>query len=313
MQKRFTKPLSLLCVLYLLTGIMSLGQESVLAETDVKETSQQETLHKYYPTEIMEPVRKSMRINKHSTEKDEVIMSRPKVEILERYYFGENKPKVGYDVKRAVEAIYGYDLDEISSYLYHAADKSFSRVSTNTINQEQYSAEIMKGVRKSLGIKEDSTSMDEQIMAMPKAKVFEHYFNGTANEKYAQEAKEVILNIYGINLQQISGLKNMGISIASKGIWITHSETDLFVIHSTTDDVGVKIYPTEYFKSSTGTSNLPNDVKNQIKELGFSYDNQIGAYYYENPKGVSVPDQFKGKVVQSLITEIKSEYAYLVK
>ncbi|MYL33550.1 hypothetical protein GLW08_09655 [Pontibacillus yanchengensis] len=312
MQKSFTKLLFLLCAFLLFSGLSTFDHERAVAESDVKETSQQENLHKRYPLEIMEPVRKSMRINKHSTEKDEVIMSRPKVEILERYYFGINKPKIGYDVKRAVEAIFGYDLDEISSYLYHADDKSFSRVSTHASKQEAYSEEIMKGVRKSLGIKKDSDSMDEQIMAMPKAKVFEHYFNGTANEKYAQEAKEVILNIYGINLQQISGLKNMGISIASKGIWITHSETDLFVIHSTTDDVGVKIYPTEYFKSSTGTSNLPNDVKNQIKELGFSYDNQIGAYYYENPKGVSVPDQFKGKVVQSLITEIKSEYAYLV-
>ncbi|MFC0522700.1 hypothetical protein ACFFGV_03740 [Pontibacillus salicampi] len=238
-------------------------------------------------------------------------MNKPKVEVLETYYISQNKAEVVEEVKKAVLAIYGYDLNEISSYLYYSEGDEFSKATNQSLVKARYPEEIMASVRQNMNLP-NTIKENEAIMQMKKSDVLKHYFEGKNNKDYAEEAMQVILDIYGINLAQISNIEYFGISISSKGVWITQQPTDLFVIHSTVNDVGVKIYPTHYFTARTGLDSLPLSIVHGLESLGFMYRSDLNAYYYENPLKASVSDQFKGTVVRILLNAIHQQYSELV-
>ncbi|CKH45177.1 Uncharacterised protein [Streptococcus pneumoniae] len=87
-----------------------------------------------------------------------------------------------------------------------------------------------------------------------------------------KEIRQLINQIFGINLDAISSLEGARISLFSKDQWVIRDEQDLFVVHTGLGDVDVKVFPTDYFTEQTGLEELPKDLKQSLTNFGFSCD-----------------------------------------
>lgn len=126
-----------------------------------------------------------------------------------------------------------------------------------------------------------------------------------------KEIRQLINQIFGINLDAISSLEGARISLFSKDQWVIRDEQDLFVVHTGLGDVDVKVFPTDYFTEQTGLEELPKDLKQSLTNFGFSCDESAGCYYYSNPSGEAIPDEFKGQVIGAILKVIHNSYQSL--
>ncbi|PGZ44565.1 hypothetical protein COE56_30000 [Bacillus anthracis] len=125
------------------------------------------------------------------------------------------------------------------------------------------------------------------------------------------EIRQLINQIFGINLDAISSLEGARISLFSKNQWVVRDEQDLFIVHTGLGDVDVKVFPTDYFTEQTGLEELPKDLKRSLTNFGFSCDERAGCYYYSNPSGEAIPDEFKGQVIGTILKVIHNSYQSL--
>jgi len=125
------------------------------------------------------------------------------------------------------------------------------------------------------------------------------------------EVRIVLNHIFGTNLEGISQLHERRISLYSKDQWIVQNKKDLFIVHTGKNDIDVKVIPTPYFIEKTGKKQLPEDLQQALGNLGFAYHEKIGAYYYANPSGQSVPDQFKRQTMGAIHQTIQASYTEL--
>lgn len=137
------------------------------------------------------------------------------------------------------------------------------------------------------------------------------YMDQYEHEMRSMEIRNMLNHIFGINLEGIDSLSKLRISLYSKGQWIVQNEKDLFVIHTGTNDVDVKVIPTEYFIKKTGSSVLPKDLQDSLSSLGFNYDDKIEGSYYLNPNNESVTDEFKKQTIGSIVRIIRKLYSHL--
>jgi hypothetical protein len=119
--------------------------------------------------------------------------------------------------------------------------------------------------------------------------------------------RKMMNGLFGTNLEGIAALSRTRISLFTKGQWIAKKDKDLFAIHTGREDIDVKVIPTLYFVEQTGRDELPEALAARLYALGYRFNEAIGAYYYSNPEGVSVPDAFKGKTIGS-INEVTEQY-----
>lgn len=125
------------------------------------------------------------------------------------------------------------------------------------------------------------------------------------------EIRQLINQIFGINLDAISSLEGARISLFSKEQWVVRDKQDLFVVHTGLGDVDVKIFPTDYFTEQTGLKELPKTLQQSLTNFGFSCDEGNGCYYYSNPSGEAIPDAFKGQIIGTILKEIHDSYQSL--
>ncbi|MCM2676348.1 hypothetical protein [Alkalicoccobacillus plakortidis] len=125
------------------------------------------------------------------------------------------------------------------------------------------------------------------------------------------QIRQIINNIFGVNLDAISALDGARISLFSKGQWVVQQETDLFVVWTGEGDIDVKVYPTSYFAEQSGASALPKELKDSLTAIGYLYDESTGGCYYENPSGDAVPDEFKGRTMGAILQVIKESYSQM--
>ncbi len=125
------------------------------------------------------------------------------------------------------------------------------------------------------------------------------------------EIRQLINQIFGINLDAISSLEGARISLFSKDQWVIKDEQDLFVVHTGLGDVDVKVFPTDYFTEQTGLEELPKGLKQSLTNFGFSCDERAGCYYYSNPSGEAIPDEFKGQIIGTILKVIHDSYQSL--
>ncbi|PEC51804.1 hypothetical protein COK56_27930 [Bacillus cereus] len=125
------------------------------------------------------------------------------------------------------------------------------------------------------------------------------------------EIRQLINQIFGINLDAISSLEGARISLFSKEQWVVRDEQDLFVVHTGLGDVDVKIFTTDYFTEQTGLEELPKTLQQSLTNFGFSCDEGNGCYYYSNPSGEAIPDAFKGQIIGTILKEIHDSYQSL--
>lgn len=248
-----------------------------------------------YSKKVMKSLRVSLGTDAKSTKVDSVIQEMPKVQVMDRYLPSFGKKIKGNEVREAVEEIFSVDLNYISKKDYG------SKLAI-------YPTNVMESLRISFNEKPASTKQDARIMKLKKNDVMDRYIKVRGYALTGAESRILINQIFGVNLDGISTLEHSQLAINSKGQWILKSDTDLFILESSLDDVDVSVYATDYFKQVTGSGQLPESLKIKLVNLGFTFNEKTNVLYYKNPMNESVPDAFKGQVLGIIVGTIKAEY-----
>lgn len=280
-----------LAVSILISGIQPI--EAV--EVSSMQTEQQTVVTTKYPQKVMNVLRVSLGVDKHSTEKDEIIHAMNKAEVMNRYLPSQGKKLKGNEVRKSVELIFNIDLDLISK----------QGIGTTVSSYDQA---VMETLRQNLGLNKNDTERDEDIMAMKKNHVMDRYSKMHGYKLSGEEYRVLINQIYGVNLDGIASLEHAQVAIHSKGQWILKSDQDLIILRSSLDDVEVFVAPTDYYTNLTGSTELPDSLIAKLSSMGFTYDEPTNAYYYANPTGESIPDAFKGQTLGTIVGTIKTEF-----
>ncbi|GGF20316.1 hypothetical protein GCM10010954_18850 [Halobacillus andaensis] len=251
-----------------------------------------------YPKEIVEGVYKDLRKETRGplsfSEALGKIDTMSKVDVMDSYLGHYGKKISPEEVRRIVNQIYGIDLDAVSDL--------------GAGNANGYPDEIVKGVKEALDLHKVN---EDYIMNLSKVEVMDLYVQSFRKKMSGPDIRTIINGIFGINLDGISGLEGTGVSLFSKEQWISQYERDLFVVHTGITDVDVWVYPTDYFTQHTGLTELPLELQEALKNIGFSYNEEVEAFYYSHPTGESVPDDFKGQTLGTIIAVVHTYYEEL--
>ncbi|WP_413305006.1 hypothetical protein AA0X95_02605 [Bacillus sp. 1P10SD] len=154
-------------------------------------------------------------------------------------------------------------------------------------------------------------SFDETNADMTVARVaLDYYLNQSKSDLTGKEIRNIIKNLFGINLEGISSLDGAKISIYSKEQWITQHEHDLFVVDTPLGDAEVRIYPTPHFTEKTGLERVPTELQQALAPLGYRYDPDHNWCYYCNLTGESVGHEFKVETIETIRQIILDLYNY---
>ncbi|MGJ7922635.1 hypothetical protein [Neobacillus sp. LXY-4] len=232
-----------------------------------------------YPSEILEGLKQALRKELDGARSDdalnEQILSMTKIEIMDKYFESNHKKITSDEICKIVSALFGFNLDNVLI------------------------------LTKDIDVELELVSPAEPTLAR---KLISSYLNQEDKVITGKEIRTLINDIFGINLEGISSLEGAGISLFSKGQWVLQQEKDLFVVHTGTGDVEVKIFPTRYFTEQTGLASLPVNLINALTEIGYSFDEKLGGCTYTNPTGEAVTDSFKGQTIGATIQEIRQSY-----
>jgi hypothetical protein len=243
-----------------------------------------------YDKKVTKLVNENLEAEKHTSETVNIINDIPKAEVMDKYLEELNGKKTGPRIRDAVDRIFEIDIDYVSKNNYG-----------NTLSS--YEKSIMQDVRASFQLDPESEMRDGQIMELKKNQVMDRVVRQRGDVDGA-EARVIINQIFGINLNGISGLEGAQLGIFSKGQWIIKSENDLFIISSSTDDVELYVYATDYYEEKFGTYELPESLKRELERLEFVYDADKKQYTWINPTGESAPDVFKTEAIGYMMAAI---------
>ena len=141
--------------------------------------------------------------------------------------------------------------------------------------------------------------------------VIDLYIKQYKGELTGKAIRQIINEIFGVNLEAISSLETSRISLYSKGKWVVQSDNDLFVVYTGPGDVDVKVFPTNYFTERTGLTELPVDLQLSLTSLGYYFDETLESYYFKNPTGKAISDAFKGKTMGAILDVIQRSFSDL--
>ena len=218
-----------------------------------------------------------------------------KVELMDRYLKSVGHKTNGKEIREAVKVVFGADLNYISEKNYG------SKLSV-------YNVAVMESLRISINVDSNSNECDAQIMAMTKNEIMDRYIEVHEYSLTGAECRVLINQIFGVNLDGISGLEHSKVSIYSKGQWILQGDSDLLNVSSSLDDVELYVGTTNYYNETTGSDQLPDSLKQKLMSIGFSYNPEQNRFVYRNTTNESVPDAFKGQVIGNVL-ECVSEFA----
>ena len=244
-----------------------------------------------YSKKVMAALEESMAIKPSNFSIEQM----PKVEAMDRYLESFGKKVKGNEVRLAVKEVFGIDLDIVSKNDYG------SKLSI-------YPENVMVSLRASFKAEANSTEQDARIMGLTKNAVMDRHIKECDYQLSGAKNRDLINQIFGVNLNGISSLERAQLAISSKGQWIVKSDTDLFILESSLDDVDVSVYVTPYFEQVTGSSELPASLVEKLTKMGFTYIEESQVLYYKDPNNQSVPDAFKGQVLGTILGVIHTEY-----
>jgi hypothetical protein len=194
-------------------------------------------------------------------------IAKTKIEVMDGYLDGCGGKLNSFEIFRVVKQVFGIDLNALS-----------------VLSQEEMAT--------------SSTPLSRVVI--------DSYLNHYEKEMTGVEIRTMINHFFGVNLDGIASLEKARISLYSKDQWIIQSDRDLFIVHTGTGDVDVKVFPTVYFTEQTGLEELPNDLQQSLIRLGYSFDVKIGSYYFSNPTGQAIPDAFKGQTMGAIVEAIRN-------
>lgn len=201
-----------------------------------------------------------------------------KVEMMDDYFHSNGNKINSSEICKVVKLIFEFDLDTTPILLKESQISKY----TTTVNEVSLARTVIDSI-----------------------------LNQHHNEVTSAEIREIINQIFGINLNAISSLEGSRISLFSKDQWIVQHDKDLFLVHTGIGDIDVKILPTKYYTELTGITELPNDLQISLTNLGYSYDETIGGYYFSNHSGEAVPDAFKGQTMGVILKVIQESLSHL--
>lgn len=126
------------------------------------------------------------------------------------------------------------------------------------------------------------------------------YALGLPAASSGETVRQIINDIYRVNLSGISALEASTFSLFSKGKWIKQNENDLFVLNTGSTDTEVSVSVTERFGRETGSRELPAGLCRELEALGFVYTPLKNQLNYSSPDGRPVDDVFKKKTIEAL-------------
>ena len=115
-----------------------------------------------------------------------------------------------------------------------------------------------------------------------------------------ETVRQVINDVYRVNLSGISALEASTFSLFSKGTWIKQNENDLFVLNTGSTDTEVTVSVTEHFIRQMGAGELPAGLCRELEALGFVYIPEKNQLNYSSSDGRPVDDIFKKKTIGAL-------------
>lgn len=275
-----------------LTGFMVFGGTGLTeAQTPYATAFEQAQQATKYPMSVMEVLRINLGVAIDSTEADNQINTLPKVSVMDQYLVSMGQHLEGSQVRTAVDAIFAIDLNLVSEMNYGQ-------------KLNIYPTLIMESLRTYLNVPTNSTVLDAQIMGMSKASVMDAYIEVNGYDLTGAENRVLINQVFGVNLDGISGAEGAQMSIYSKGIWVLQADNDLFVISSSLDDVSLYVNTTAYFATLTGSTQAPASLDAKLISFGFTFNAVTDRYEYTNPTGESAPDAFKGQAIGAIMGAI---------
>lgn len=291
------KKITLVGVSFVITGTLVIAPFSTYAESINQELATVDTESLKYSIEITEGVMKTLQKEKQGQlmfeEALASIEAMAKVEVMDKYLAFYGKKIEPIEIRRIVNDIFAINLDRVSEEGEGKATRT-------------YPNEIMNGVRTVLSMEGTPDEMDKYIMSLSKVQVMDLYLQYYGEKIEGSEIRRVINQIYGINLNGISGLEAARISLFSKGQWISRTDRDLFEVHTGTGDIDVWIVPSKYYMDSTETTELPEELQLLLKALGYWYDCDKGTLYYSTSNDETVPDSFKGQTIGAISSITKN-------
>lgn len=176
--------------------------------------------------------------------------------------------------------------------------------------------EICTVVNKVFGINLDAVSIlhkenTESANTIDARATIDMYLDQYEKKMTGEDIRDMLNQIFGINLNAIATLEQERISLYSKGQWVVKNDKDLFIVYTGMEDIDVKVFPTKYFTEQTGLDVLPNELQHLLTSIGFYYDEKIHSYYYANPTGKAVTDDFKAQTIGAIVEVIHKFHSHL--
>lgn len=248
-----------------------------------------------YPLNVMGDLRVALGGSHKSTELDSQINALSKMEVLATYL--TDKPNLnGNQVRKAVKDVFGIDLNKMSK---------------NNEGNLSYYTEVLEVVRAELGVDSQSTEKDDKINSKSKAQVMDIYLHSLDGDVSINDVQIVVNGVFGVNLAGISTLENARFSVKSKGGWISQKPADIFVVESTKGDIDVYIYPSDYFKENTGINGVPIEFREQLEQIGMTYNTELERMEYSTTNGESVPGDFKNEMMAIVFSYTNNNFLEL--
>jgi len=153
--------------------------------------------------------------------------------------------------------------------------------------------------------------LNKDLHSLTPQSAIDEYLKHFSSIMSGEQVRNLINDVFGINLEALAALEKARISLYSKGQWMINHHEDLFVVHTGAGDVDVKIYPTAYFAEQTGLNGLPKDLIDKLLPLGYCKEEETESFYFSSPSGEAVPDAFKGQTIQAVLTVIRQAYSHI--
>ncbi|WP_245827663.1 hypothetical protein [Paenisporosarcina indica] len=241
----------------------------------------------FKPDSIKQEIKKTLQqelvIQVSDSELNQQIEAMTKIELMDKYLSSHEEKITSSEICKAVYQIFGIDLDVV--------------------------VVLDKGIKELVQVS-PLTNFDNSLTSNSRVAIDLH-LKRSGNDLTGGEVRAMLNRVFGINLDGIAALENKRISLFSKGQWVVQNDKDLFIVHTGTDDLDVKVLPTDYFYELTGLDELPDQLQQALIHLGFHYDEKIGSYYFCDVNGHAIADKFKGQTLGAIREIIEKNYLHM--
>ncbi|WP_303969101.1 hypothetical protein [Sporosarcina ureae] len=195
-------------------------------------------------------------------------------------------------------------IEVMDLYIHHYKDHVTSRVIYEAITQAfhiQLPLAPVLTLAKLGSFEAHTLKVNENCSDLSSQALLDLYLDHHNYRVTGKEVRTMINHYFGMNLDGIDKLGKTRISLYSKSQWLVKDSKDLFVIHTGTNDIDVKIYCTDYFMERTGLKSIPTQLQQSLAGMGYSYNPRVDAYYFSNPSGTTVSNEFKGETIDAIV------------